>query len=99
MIALISCAVMRMVWSERRTLLFEDGAHVQFGARDRADVVVLSPLKENAEVRAATCNPLDLGQGIEELLRENVMRSTPDPCHRCLGLRNGSAPQSRRGGG
>ena len=56
MTALISCAVMRMVFAERRTL--PSSTAPTFSLCAIVPMSVFVPLNENAEVRAATCSPL-----------------------------------------
>ena len=55
MTALINCAVMRMVCAERRTL--PSSTAPTFSLRATVPMSGSLPLKENAEVRAATCKP------------------------------------------
>jgi len=54
--ALINCAVMRIVFAERRTLPLRTAP--TFSLRAIVPMSVFVPLNENAEVRAATCSSL-----------------------------------------
>jgi hypothetical protein len=73
--ALISCAVMRMVSAERRTLPSRTAP--TFSLRAIVPMSVSLPLKENADVRAATCSSLI---SLSELSSSSVSPSEKYSC-------------------